>query len=1018
MPSQRAPKSQAAAVAQALKLQNQGLDARAMAAFRAILARSPDEPVALYSLAVLLMNSQATEEALDCIERGVKAAPGFVPMWFARGKALHALGRMDEALRSYEKALELSPEHLSALVNSGVMLREMHRHLEALERFKRVLEINPKHELALSNAGILLTETKSSQEAIDIFRRLLAINPGYPYGLGQLCHEMVHICDWTDHAALSAQVVEGVRNNRKVCLTLALMAISDRAEDQFLAAQVYAGHFFPRKGPALWQGEAYAHPRLRVAYISPDLREHPVGHLMAGIFERHDRTRVETFAYSVGIEDGSRLRGRIRKAFDHFIDVRGRGGRQIAELIRAHEIDVLIDLAGYTSDTRVDVFVHRPAPVQMTYLGYPGTLGSEHFDYLLADRYVIPPEHQPFYSEKIAYLPDAYLPTDASLAPAERTPTRAECGLPETGPVLCSFCHAFKINPAMFAAWMRILGRLESSVLWLVAQNELATANLRQQAQAHGVDPARLVFAPRVPLVEDHLARYRLADVFLDTSPYNAHTTAADALMVGLPVVTFEGHAFQSRVAGSLLHAIGLPELIANSLSAYEDLVVDLVSDRSRLAAVKAKLAANRATHPLFDTDGFCRKLEDVLLGLAGRPVQALPPPAAAAVDKDLEAGTAMLAQKNYPQAELHLRRLVRRGADPDSVAGLLGEVARGYGLAPDFQLVEPSEAERARSGRFMLIKAWGFGFWSDVHHVLGQLLLAELTGRRPVVHWGSNSLFGDGTPANAFEHFFEAVSPLSLPMLLDIARQVTVYPAKWQDGELAAENRDKWDGPGARLAAPYFFGREETLVVSDFYATVSSIQPWIGTGSRYHGQSDDQIYRELFARYLRPVPAIQARVDAFHAEHMQGRPWVAVHVRGTDKILESGALNQTNQGYFPFVDRIVELNPSIGLFLLTDSVELHQAYLQRYGARVLVTPARRSSTPDGVHMQGHPGRTMGEEVLVDALLAARCSYFVGNQESNVSLAVSSLKAWPAGFAVLLGAESARSHNFVLHQRR
>jgi predicted O-linked N-acetylglucosamine transferase (SPINDLY family) len=371
---------------------------------------------------------------------------------------------------------------------------------------------------------------------------------------------------------------------------------------------------FPPVDPArhLWHGERYRHKKIRIAYVSPDLREHPVGHLMCGVFERHDKNRFETYAISLGIDDGSRLRARMVKAFDHFIDVRAMGSLQIAQLMREHEIDVAIDLAGYTSDSRTEVFSYRPVPAQVGYLGYPGTMAVPNIDYILADQYVIPAADQQYYTEQVVYLPDTYLPTDGSVKIAERTPTRAECGLPEQGIVFCSFSHDYKINPALFDIWMRILARVPGSVLWLMSRVEVSKANLRREAQARGIDPARLIFAERVPLVEDHLARYRQADLFLDTHPYNAHTTAADALMAGLPVLTYMGHSFPSRVAGSLLHALGMEELATTSFEQYEELAVRLASSPELLAGVKARTRANRDSYPLFDTERFCRNLEAV----------------------------------------------------------------------------------------------------------------------------------------------------------------------------------------------------------------------------------------------------------------------------------------------------------------------------------------------------------------------------------------------------------------------
>jgi predicted O-linked N-acetylglucosamine transferase (SPINDLY family) len=608
----------------ALALRARGADDEATAIFRSLLASNPNDPVSIYSLTALLIKAQAFDEALCLVELGVTLAPQFAPMWLAHGTALQSVGRKDDALRSFDRALKIDPQFTDALLSSGVLLRRMHRHGPALERFNQILNIDANNQKALFNCGSVLHEFKKCDLAIAMFARLLAINPDFPFIPGLLCYERLHACDWTDFDRLSAQIIDDVRSGKPVCKTFGMMAFSDSAEDQCRGAQIFAAKHLPKAQSPLWNGEAYRHERLRIAYVSPDLREHPVSHLMAGVFERHDKTRFETYAISLGIDDGSRLRERMQKCFDHFIDVRAMSSRQIAELMRAHEIDVAVDLAGWTSDERIEIFTSRPAPMQVTYLGHPGTLGTGCMDYILADRHVIPPEHHQFYSEKVAYLPDTYLPTDGGIQIAERTPSRADCGLPETGAVLCSFNHTYKIHPQMFAVWMRVMKRLPGSVLWLASPNEFSQGNLRAAALRYGVDPARLVFASRVARVEDHLARYRLADVFLDTWPYNAHTTAADALMAGLPVVTVMGGAFPGRVGGSLLHAIGMPELIAESLAAYEELVVGLVSDRERLEDVKSRLVQNRATHALFDTDRFCRNLEGVLQELAHVPAAEL----------------------------------------------------------------------------------------------------------------------------------------------------------------------------------------------------------------------------------------------------------------------------------------------------------------------------------------------------------------------------------------------------------
>ncbi|MFZ3018961.1 MAG: tetratricopeptide repeat protein [Gallionella sp.] len=602
---------------QALECQNQGEVGKAHKLFAEVLRVAPDNAVALYSLALIFLNAGRHSDALPLTARGVQTNPTFAPLWFIHGAVQQALGDKNGALQSYDTALQVKPDYLEVLTNSGVLLRNMMRHKESLERFQRVLAIDPNHQTALANSGILLTEFKQSQPAIGMFARLLMLNPDYDYGLGLLAYERLHICDWTDFAATSQRIIDGIRAGKRTCKTLALMAMSDSASDHYQAAQLFSSHYCPPSATKLWNGERYRHDKIRLAYISPDLREHPVGHLTAGIFEHHDKSRFETIAISLGIDDGSRLRSRMLKAFDRFIDVREMGSLQIAQMLREMEIDILVDLGGYTSDTRTDVLSFRPAPVQVNYLGYPGTMGVEYYDYIVADRFVISDEQMQFYSEKVAYLPDTYLPTDASVQISENTPTRAECGLPDEGFVFCAFCHDYKINPPTFDVWMRLLAQVPGSVLWLVSRNEISQHNLRKEAELRGVAAERLIFAQRVPLVEDHLARYRQANLFLDTHPYNGHTTTADALMAGLPVLTYMGSAFPSRVAGSLLHAVGMAELVTYSLQEYEAKAMQLASNPAALAEIKARLVANKAQSPLFDTKEFCRNLEAIYIAMS-----------------------------------------------------------------------------------------------------------------------------------------------------------------------------------------------------------------------------------------------------------------------------------------------------------------------------------------------------------------------------------------------------------------
>ena len=984
----------------AIELQKQGKHAEAEAQFRRILRVAPTNAAALYSLAVITLNSRRFDEALSLAAVGTASTPGFAPLWFVQGAALQALERRDEAMASYDHALILDPRYIEVLVNSGALLREMRRHQEALERFHRVLQMDPDYETALGNYGILLTEFKLGQQAVTAFERLVRKNPDYPFGMGLLCFERLHLCDWTDLLPVTAAITEGIREGRKTCKTLGFMALSDSAEDHWRCGKVFAQSQHPTRPESLWRGERYQHERIRLAYVSPDLREHPVGHLMAGVIEKHDKSRFETIGISIGASDNSRIRERMIAAFDRFIDARDMPAAQIAELMRQMEVDIAVDLAGYTSDARTEIFLHRPAPVQVNYLGYPGTMALDCYDYVIADRVVLPEEHREFYTEKPVYLDHCYLPLASGIEVAEALP-RGAYGLPEEAFVFCAFSHDFKIHPRIFDVWMRLLEAKPGSVLWLMSRSEVSRQNLRRAAQERGIDPNRLVFATRVPRVEDHLARYRVADLFLDTWPYNAHTTAADALLTGLPVVTYKGDSFPSRVAASLLTSLGYEQLITGTLAEYFELANTLAGDPARLAELRRGLSATALQDHSFRRS-FTASLEKVFEQIHSPEHESL-----------LNTGEELFRRGNLPQAEIYVRSYLARRPGSVAAAQLLKSLRRAYGIGDGFEL---SEARPIAEGekRYLLIKAWGYGFWSEVHHLASQLLLAELTQRLPIVRWGSNSLFRREGTDDAFVQFFE---PISQARLEDLPVDITIFPSKWSRAALESENINKWQGSGSRLAAQYLFDRPEQLVVSDFYSSVVSITPWIGPSSRYFGLADDLIYAAILQKYLKPTAAIALRVDDFFGRNMRGRPWVAVHLRGADKVLESPDLANTNAEYFAFIDRIVELNPSIGVFLLTDSEPGLDLFKSRYGERLLFTAATRSASDAGVHLSGHDGIVVGEEVLVDALLALKCDYFVGNQESNTSAGIASLKNWPAGFIFLLGKRNIRGENLFLHKR-
>jgi predicted O-linked N-acetylglucosamine transferase (SPINDLY family) len=447
-------------------------------------------------------------------------------------------------------------------------------------------------------------------EAIAAFERVLMLAPAHPHALAQLAASTLAICAWEKCAIVAHRLYDAMAAGTAIVAPHILLQLSVPPDVALAGARRYVEREVPA-GPRLDAASPATHgDKIRVAYLSGDFRIHPVAYLTAELFERHDRSRFEVIGLSFGPDDNSELRSRIAKSFNQFHDVRTASDRDVAALVRRLGIDIAVDLSGHTDNARPGVFRYRPAPVQVNYLGYPGTMGADFIDYIIADKVVLPFEQQPHYVERIVHLPDCFLVNDATKPISPTTPSRAEAGLPERGFVFCCFNNAYKISAEIFGVWMRLLGQVDGSVLWLSQLDPRACDNLRDAARAAGIDPARIVFAPRKPAIADHFARQRLADLFLDTPGYNAHTTTSDALWAGLPVLTWIGSTFPGRVAASLLQAVGLPELVTHTREDYEALALRLAREPALLAGIRLRLQQNRLTYPLFDTARFARHIE------------------------------------------------------------------------------------------------------------------------------------------------------------------------------------------------------------------------------------------------------------------------------------------------------------------------------------------------------------------------------------------------------------------------
>lgn len=601
----------------ALDLQSAGQQNEAKTAFLSVLQVDPDNFPALYSLGILESQRGDQEKALHFFTQATEVDPENNLGHFALGTLLQGMGLQDAALAAFDRAIELDPSHIGAYSNKTTLLHSMNRHLDAIKTADAALQVKPDDPDTLCHIGYLYTEFKKFSTASSYFSRLLEIAPEHDFAEGLHAFSKLHSCDWSSYEQNRAAIIQGLQEGRRVCNPFALMSMIDDGALAKKCAEIFAPYKFPGPPESKWTGPIYRHGRKRVAFISSDFREHPVGYLLIGMIEAMKRDRIELTCISLGIRDGSDLYNRFRLAFDHYIDCADKTSTDIAKLMMGLEIDIAIDLSGYTAGSRLDALSNRVAPIQMTYLGYPGTLALPYIDYLIADKNTVPPHLERDYSEKIVCLPKCYLPRDSNVAPAIETKSKSDYGLPETGRVLCSFNHDYKINPPVFGAWMDILKEFPDTTLWLMRLNDDAQSNLTNEAIKHGVDPARIVYTTRVPSVEEHLARYRLANLFLDTYPYNGHTTSSDALLSGLPVITISGQTFASRVAGSLLHDYNLSELIAENIDQYKQLIRTYLEPQNN-AELKAKLAReNKTLNEAYKNEERAADFEQLLLNIS-----------------------------------------------------------------------------------------------------------------------------------------------------------------------------------------------------------------------------------------------------------------------------------------------------------------------------------------------------------------------------------------------------------------
>jgi predicted O-linked N-acetylglucosamine transferase (SPINDLY family) len=580
----------------------------ALASYDHAVRIKPDYAMAYYNRGVTLQELKRLDEALASYDQAIRIKPDSAETYSNRGNALKELKRLEEALASYDQAIRIKPDSAETYSNRGNALKELKRLEEALASYDQAIRIKPDLAEAYYNRGVTLQELKRLDEALASYDQAVAIKPDLDWLYGDRLHIKMHLCDWSQFEAEALTLIDKIQSKERASKPFPVLALIDDPKLQKLSSEILTQSKYLANSALGAIPKHINKEKIRIGYYSADFRNHAVSILMAQLFELHDKNRFEIIAFAFGGLSSDSMRERLCNAFDEFIDVNKKSDMQVAQLSRELGVDIAVDLGGFTGGSRTNIFSYRAAPIQLGYIGYLGTMGAKYMDYLVADKVIIPTQSTKHYSEKIVYLP-SYQVNDRKRVISEKRFTRQELGLSDESFVFCCLNNNYKITPTTFDSWMRILHAVECSVLWLYVDNELAKVNLQKEALLRGIATSRLIFASRIS-APDYLSRYLSADLFLDTLPYNAGTTASYALWAGLPVLTLIGQSFASRVAASLLTAIDLPELITQTPEAYEALAIDLATHPEKLEAIKEKLSKNRLTTPLFDTHRFTQNIE------------------------------------------------------------------------------------------------------------------------------------------------------------------------------------------------------------------------------------------------------------------------------------------------------------------------------------------------------------------------------------------------------------------------
>ena len=572
---------------------------------------NPKNAEAYNNQSIVLKKINKLEDANESLNQAIKIKPDFIEAYNGRGHLLVELNQLDAALENFNKAIEINPNFAEAYNNRGNILNKLNRYTESIESYDKAISINPNFAEAYNNRGGVQKDRKLYEDAHKSYEKAIKIKPNLDFMLGSLLYTKLHLCDWKSFDENLKKIEENIIKGNKSITPFSSLLVLNSPSLQKKAAEIYFKAKYNSKNALKSFGERPQNNKIRVGYYSADFRKHVMSDLLIHLFKCHDKSKFELIGFSFIPGKPDLMHNEIKKKFDQFFDVSLKTDKEIAQLSKDMNIDIAVDLMGYTTNARMGIFKESCAPIKINFLGYPGTLGTNHHDYIIADKILIPKKYQKDYSEKIVYLPDSYKLDHSTRKVSNKIFTKEEFGITKNSFVFCCFNNNFKITPNVFNIWMNVLKNVKDSVLWLMIKgdNQTVKNHLKKEALKKGIESDRLIFANRMPL-SDHLARLKLSDLFIDTMPYNAHTTASDALWVGLPVLTLCGETFASRVAASMLNAVELNELITLTDKEFEDLAIELANNPKKLQQIKNKLNNNKISKPLFNTKLFTKNIE------------------------------------------------------------------------------------------------------------------------------------------------------------------------------------------------------------------------------------------------------------------------------------------------------------------------------------------------------------------------------------------------------------------------